>query len=140
VCNFYSDSSVPSEFASTSADRSLYSFLQNLADNKNLPTFGCAKAYANFRCSVAYPECVGDADSGFGKAVPACQHACNSFVTACAGELPEVGRDVCTQFESGSPCTSRRRSDLSAFYQHSGAAQLAAGAFFVLAALFALAF
>merc|ERR1712232_690622 len=130
ICHLAFDARVPDSHSGLEADRELVSLFDYYREIDHLPTYDCAEAFTDFRCSVAYPRCTGDKESGLTYAVPVCQSACEAFVRKCKGELPGIERPDCGQYSTAVDCTHRgkhpRKIDISEWYG-SGASTLSVG-------------
>mmetsp|Transcript_29860 Transcript_29860/g.75129 ORF Transcript_29860/g.75129 Transcript_29860/m.75129 type:complete len:175 (-) Transcript_29860:177-701(-) len=138
VCQLAFNARVPREFATLTADRDLVSLLDYYREIDHLPTYDCAEAYTDFKCSQAYPRCTGDSESGLGTPVNVCWSACDHFVRKCRNQLPGVPRPDCGKFSTEVDCTYNgkhpRKIDISEWYG-SGAGSMTAGLFAVMSSL-----
>merc|ERR1711959_15828 len=124
VCHLKDWARVPESHSSLDPDRAIVSLFDYYREIDHLPTYDCAEAYTDFQCSVAYPRCTGDKESGLSYAVPVCQSACEAFVKRCKNELPGIERPDCGQYSTTVDCTHRgkhpRKIDISEWYGSPG--------------------
>merc|ERR1711991_1030631 len=116
VCNSQSGN-VPTGYTSLSADQSLVSLFDALVNgdgNDDVQISDeCAQAFADFKCSEAYPDC----DDDFGVPIGACQSVCEQFRKSCKSDLTEDQLPSCGGFPTfDDGCTNNYDSDISEWY------------------------